>query len=52
MKHAVIIGLGDVMNGDEGIGCFLIEALAQEVVSDSVQLTYLGDDPRWAGGLI
>lgn len=52
LKNALIIGLGDVLKGDEGVGSFLIEILAQDIPGDSVHLTYLGDDPRWAGGLI
>lgn len=52
MKNALIISLGDVLNGDEGIGCYILEALAREPVKASVRLLYLGDDPRWAGGSI
>jgi len=52
MKQAVIVGLGDILGGDEGIGSFVLDTLAIEALGDSVQLTYLGDDPRWAGGLI
>jgi hydrogenase maturation protease len=52
LKNALIIGLGDVLNGDEGIGCYILEALAREPVKASVRLLYVGDDPRWAGGSI
>jgi hydrogenase maturation protease len=52
LKNALIIGLGDILCGDQGVGCYLLEELAQEPLSASVQFVYLGDDPRCAGGLI
>lgn len=52
MKKASIVGLGDILNGDFGVGCYIIEALEQEQLGDSIHLTYLADDPRYAGGLL
>ena len=52
MKSGLIIGLGNILNGDEGFGCCVLEALSNESLGTSVQLSYLGDDPRSAGGLI
>jgi len=52
MKSGLIIGLGDILQGDEGFGCYLLETLAREPLGASVQFAYLGDDPRCAGGLI
>ena len=52
MKKASILGLGNMSDGDFGVGCYVLEALAREPFKDSVQLFYLGDDPRCAGGLI
>lgn len=50
MKKALIIGLGDILKGDFGVGCYIIEALEQEQLGDSIHLAYLADDPRYAGG--
>ncbi|MBC8199376.1 MAG: hydrogenase maturation protease [Desulfobacterales bacterium] len=52
MKKASIIGLGDILKGDFGIGCYIIEALEQEQLGNSIHLAYLADDPRYAGGLL
>lgn len=52
MKKASIIGLGDILKGDRGIGCYILEALAQERLDESVHLAYLGDDPRYAAALL
>ena len=52
MKKASIIGLGDILNGDFGVGCYIIEALEQEQLGNSTHLAYLADDPRYAGGLL
>ncbi|NQT09712.1 MAG: hydrogenase maturation protease [Desulfobacteraceae bacterium] len=52
MKKASIIGLGDILKGDLGVGCYIIDALEQERMGDSIHLTYMADDPRYAGGLL
>ena len=52
MKKASIIGLGNILEGDFGVGCYILDALSQERLGDSVHLAYLGDDPRYAGGLL
>ena len=52
MKKALIIGLGNILKGDLGIGCYILEALTQEQLGESVHLAYLGDDPRYAAGLL
>jgi len=52
MKKASIIGLGDILKGDLGVGCYIIDALEQEQLDDSIHLAYLADDPRYAGGLL
>jgi len=52
MKKASIIGLGNILEGDSGVGCYILDALSQERLGDSVHLSYLGADPRYAGGLL
>lgn len=52
MKKASIIGLGDILKGDRGIGYYILEALAQERLGESVHLACLGDDPRYAADLL
>ena len=52
MKKGSIMGLGNVLKGDFGIGCYILEALGQGLLGDCVELAYLGDDPRGAAGLI
>lgn len=52
MKKASIIGLGNILKGYHGIGCYILEAFAQERLGESVHLAYLGDDPRYAAGLL
>ena len=46
MKKGLITGLGNVLKGDFGIGCYILEALDQGLLGDRVELAYLGDDPR------
>ena len=41
MKKASIIGLGDILKGDLGVGCYIIEALEQERLGDLIHLAYL-----------
>lgn len=45
-NKAIIIGIGDVWQGDLGIGSYAIEALAQENLGEKVELADLG--PRVA----
>jgi hydrogenase maturation protease len=52
IRSGLIIGIGDVLHGDLGFGCFALETLSREASGTPVQLFYLGDDPRCAGGLI
>ena len=52
MKKISIIGLGDVLRGDHGAACYVLEAVAKEVVDECVQIDYLGNDPRFAGRLL
>jgi hydrogenase maturation protease len=47
-----ILGLGDILEGDNGVGCHIVEKLSQKPLTDSVQLSYVGRDPRYAGGYL
>ena len=51
-KKGLILGLGDIFRGDEGFACYLLENLACLPFGRAIQLAYLGNDPRYAGGLI
>ncbi|WP_456325293.1 hypothetical protein [Desulfonauticus submarinus] len=44
MNTISIIGFGDVLRGDFGAGCYLIEALAQENLADNISLIYLAEE--------
>lgn len=46
VKKASIIGLGNVCEGDFGIGCYIVDALWQECLGEAIDLAYLGHDPR------
>ena len=52
MKKGLIVGLGNVSDGDSGVGCYILEALGQGLLGDRVELAYLGDDPQCAAGLV
>lgn len=52
MEKAIIVGLGNISDGDFGVGCYILEALALEPFEDRIQLLYLVDDPRCLGGII
>jgi hydrogenase maturation protease len=52
MKSVSIIGIGDVLHGDEAFACYVLEALSWEPWKAPVQLAYVGQDPRRAMGII
>ena len=52
MKNVVILGMGDVLQGDRGAACYVLESLANETAGRSVHISYLGDNPSYAGGLL
>jgi hydrogenase maturation protease len=52
MKKVAILGLGDVLQGDRGAPCYVLESVANETAGKSVQISYLGDNPSFAGGLL
>ena len=52
MKKVVILGLGDVLQGDRGAACYALESVASETAGRSVHISYLGDNPSFAGGLL
>ncbi len=43
MKKASIVGFGDILQGDLGIGCYVLDALTQESLGQCVELFYLAD---------
>ncbi len=47
MKNASIIGLGNIMKGDHGIGCYIVDALNQEPLGDSIEVFYLAEDSNY-----
>jgi hydrogenase maturation protease len=52
MQKITIIGLGDVLRGDHGAACYVLESVAARTDSESVQFVFMGNDPRFAGGLL
>ena len=52
MKDVLIIGIGDAFHGDEGLACYVLEALSAEPWTGSVDLSYVGHEPRMVMGLI
>jgi len=48
----LIIGLGNILDGDLGVACQILETLSLEPFGDSVNIMYAGEDPRYAGGWI
>ena len=52
MQKITIIGLGDVLRGDYGAACYVLEYVAAKTDSDDVQFAYMGNDPRFAGGML
>jgi hydrogenase maturation protease len=52
VKRASIVGFGNIFKGDLGIGCYIVDALCQEPLGDSVELSYLGGDLQYAGAYL
>ena len=52
MKKVTILGLGDVLQGDRGAACYVLESVASETIGRSIHISYLGDNPSFAGGLL
>lgn len=43
MKDVSIVGLGNIMKGDFGIGCYVVHALNQEPLGDAIDVSYLAE---------
>jgi len=41
VKDVSIVGLGNIMKGDLGVGCYLVDALNQEKLGDCIDVSYL-----------
>lgn len=52
MKKIAILGLGDILQGDRGAACYVLESVAGQTVGRSVQIAYLGDNSTFAGGVL
>lgn len=52
VRRASIIGLGNIFKGDFGAGCYVVDALGQEPLGDSVDLSYLAEDSFCAGAYV
>ncbi|WP_022666015.1 hypothetical protein [Desulfospira joergensenii] len=52
MKKIMIMGLGDVLKGDMGAGCAVLEKMAETVSGKDVDFAYLGCDTRFAAGYL
>lgn len=45
--RASIIGLGNILKGDFGIGCYVLDALGQEPLGDAVEMVYLAENSSY-----
>ena len=45
--RASIIGLGNILRGDLGIGCYVLDALGQEPLGDAVEMVYLAENSTY-----
>ncbi|GAB6906503.1 conserved hypothetical protein [Desulfosarcina cetonica] len=52
MKKISIIGLGDVLAGDHGAASHVLDAVANDTADETIQLAFMGKDPRLAGGML
>jgi hydrogenase maturation protease len=43
VKDVSIVGLGNIMKGDLGVGCYLVDALNQEKLGDCIDVSYLAE---------
>lgn len=49
---AAVIGLGDILSGDMGAGCCILEMLAQEIPEGALELRYLARDAQYTGAFL
>lgn len=52
MKKVSIVGFGNILKGDLGIGCYLIDALGQEPLGDTIELSYVGENLHYTGAYL
>jgi hypothetical protein len=52
MMNSAVIGLGDILSGDMGAGCCVLEMLAQEIPEGALALHYLARDSQYTGAFI
>jgi hydrogenase maturation protease len=52
VKKASIIGLGNIVCGDIGAGCYIVDILQQEPLGESVEVSYLAEAAFYAGTLM
>jgi hydrogenase maturation protease len=52
MKKVSIIGFGNILRGDLGFGCYIIDILGQEPLDDCTELTFLGENSHYTGAFI
>ena len=48
MKKIVIMGVGDVLQGDMGAGCAVLEKMAETVTGDDIEFAYMARQTRFA----
>ncbi|WDP91346.1 MAG: hypothetical protein HUN04_17230 [Desulfobacter sp.] len=52
MKKIMIMGLGDVLQGDLGAGCAVLEKMAETASGEDIEYAYLALDSKYATGYI
>ena len=52
MKKIAILGLGDMFQGDRGAAHYVLKSVTNEITGHHIHMSYLGDNPSYAGGLL
>jgi len=52
MDRAIIMALGNISEGDFGLGCYVVEILSQTSPDQRIHTLFMGDDPRLAGSYL
>lgn len=52
VKKASVVGLGNIVCGDMGAGCYIIDILQQEPLGEFVEISYLAEAASYAGAFM
>nr|NJM04938.1 hypothetical protein [Desulfobacula sp.] len=48
----MVVGMGNVLKGDYGAGCTVLEKLAETMPKKDIDYAYLGEDTRFGCGFL